>query len=578
MSIFKEEILEKIAAAKKLWEERVLGKALERFGVKKSHQKYYSPLDIKNFDFLEKIGFPGYYPYTSGEYPATPPPVIGEGGAALIRAGGYSGYGTAEDTRDYYKQMISIGFKGGPNLAFDLPTQCGYDSDDPMAAGEVGKVGVAVDTLADFETIYEAYAGVATLDQIASNFTINAPANIIIAMYIALAEKKGVPVNMLRGTPQNDILKEFVARGTYIFPPKPSMRMIRDTITYCSEHLPLLNTISICGFHIREAGATAAQVNAFVLANGMSYVKLGIEAGLDVDSFVKRFTFLPFSGSMEIFKEIARARAARRMWAKIMRDRFQAKNPRSWILRGAGGAMVGWYNTTTQRPLNNITRGALGGLASALSGGPIFGGVPYDEPMGLGHSMEARQISMDAGRILQWEAKLGEVPDPLAGSYYVEGMTDQIEEEAWKYIEAIDSMGGAVAAIENGYMQKEIAKSAFQYQKEIENGERVVVGVNRFIGEHELEVTTTRLVDHPYDPRKREEAEEKQLARLKMIKRERDSTKVSKLLEQLREAAHQPDVNLIPIFIDLVKAYATIGEMCRVLREIFGEFEQSKAL
>jgi len=312
---------------------------------------------------------------------------------------------------------------------------------------------------------------------------------------------------------------------------------------------------------------------ALTLANAIAYVQLGIDAGLEVDEFMPRFTFLALGGSMDFFKEIARARATRRMWAKIMRERFGAKNPRSWMLRGAGGAMIGFISTTAQRPLNNLTRAVIGGVASALSGGPGMVIPPYDEPLGLGWSLEAQQLSTDAARIIQYEAKLCDVLDPLAGSYYIEALTDEIEAEAWDLIHKIDSMGGAVAAIEKGFYQQEIAKSAYQFQKEIESGERVVVGVNRFLGEHELEVSTTRLVEHPYDPVKRAQAEEKQIQSLKKVKKERDNDVVGACLRRLKEAARDESVNLIPPILEAVKAYASVGEMCHVLREVFGGYQ-----
>ncbi len=570
--MFEKDRLAEIERRTKKWEEGTLKPSLERLGMTESPRKLYTPLDIKDFDFLEKVGFPGEYPFTADVY-ATPALAVAMGGAAptrLVRAGMYSGYGTAEDTRDYYK---SSGRVGGPNIAFDLPTQCGYDSDSPMARGEVGKVGVAVDTLRDFEVIYENFVGNNDLDRIASNFTINDPCNIILAMYIALAEKREIPPAKLRGTPQNDILKEFVARGTYIFPPKPSMRMIRDTITYCTEHLPLMNTISICGYHMREAGATGPQVLAYTFSNAIAYVQLGIDAGLDVDVFLPRFTFLNFGGSMELFKEIAVNRAGRRMWAKIVRERFGSKNPRCWILRQVAAGGSGEATKTVQRPLNNFTRAVLGGVASALSGGVPFTGFPYDEPLGLGHSLEGWQLNIDAMRIMTLEAKLCEVTDPLAGSYYVESLTDQVEEEAWREIEKIDAMGGAVAAIEKGYMQREITKSAYQFQRALETGERVIVGVNQFTGEQELEVLPSRLVEHPYDPQKRASAEEKQIAKLAGVKRERDNESVQACLNRLDEAARDEEVNLIPPILEAVKAYATLGEMCHVLRGVFGEYQ-----
>jgi len=578
--MFDKDRLKEIERRRRQWEERVLKPSLERFEAEESPQKFYTPLDIKDHDFLEKVGFPGEYPFAADVYATSMPAlsILVAAPTELVRAGMYSGYGTAEDTRDYYNYMRERGRPGGPNIAFDLPTQCGYDSDDPMARGEVGRVGVAVDTLRDMEVIYEAFVGDRDLDRIASNFTINAPCNIILAMYFALAEKRGISLDRLRGTPQNDILKEYIARGTYIFPPKPSMRLIRDTITFCTEHVPLMNSISICGYHMREAGATGPQVLAFTFSNAIAYVKLGLDAGLEVDTFIPRLTFLSFGGSMEFFNEIALQRAARRMWARIMRDRFGSKNPRCWILRQAAAAATGEVNKTVQRPLNNFIRAVIGGVASSLSGGGPFTGFPYDEPLGLGHSMEGWQLNIDAMRILLHEAKLCEVSDPLAGSYYVESLTDQIEEEAWREMERIDAIGGAVAAIEKGYMQQEIAKSAYRFQREVESRERVIVGVNRFIGEHELEVTTTRLVEHPYDPVKRAEAEQKQIANLAKVKRERDNEKVKACLKRLEEAARDESLNTIPPILEAVKEYATLGEMCRVLRDVFGEYQAYKVL
>ena len=567
--LFNEEDFKRISKAKQDWEEGLLKQQLEKFGMEQPPSKTCTPLDLKDWDFLEKVGFPGQYPFTSMEYPTPLPERPRRGGVTRFIAGAYAGYGTVEDTRDLWQTQG----RRGANVAFDLPTQCGYDSDDPAALGEVGKVGIAVDTLRDFEVLYEFLDGVTTMDKSASNFTINAPCNIILAMYIAVAEKKGVNPSNLRGTPQNDILKEFIARGTYIFPPEPSMRMIRDTITYCTKNLPLLNTISICGYHIREAGATAAQTVAFTFSDAIAYVQLGIDAGLDVDQFVRRFTFLNFSGSMDFFLEIARARAARRIWARIMKERFKAKNPRNWVTSGLGSAVEGRYCCTTQRPLNNLARGIIMGVASALSGGQPRGGVAYDEPLGLGHSYEATQLSLDAGRIMQHEAKLAEVIDPFAGSYYMESLTDQVESEILEIMEKIEEMGGSVDAVKRGWMQREVAKSAYQFYKDVESGERVVVGVNRFTGDSELHVTTSRLVPHPYDPKKREDAEERHLANLAKVKRERDNNRVQSTLKELHKAAKDEKENLIPYLLDCVKAYATIGEMCNILRDVFGEWE-----
>ena len=571
------ERLEEIEAKKSEWEKGPLKESLARFGTKESPNRFYTPLDVPDFDFLEDVGFPGQYPFTAGKYAVTDLGMLAKVGVRdekppqLIRAGLYSGYGTPEDTRDYYKAMQARGLPEGPNIAFDLPTQCGYDSDDPLVRGEVGKVGVAVDTLRDFEVIYEVFTGDMNLDRIASNWTINAPANIILAMYIALAEKRGIPLNKLRGTPQNDILKEFVARGTYIFPPKPSMRLIRDTIVYCTENMPLMNIISIGGYHIREAGATASQAIAFTLSNAIAYINLGIETGLDIDNFVRRFTFLIFGGSMEIFPEAASRRAARRVWAKIMKERFKAKNPSNWRLRDVGSTTAASC-ATVQRPLNNLTRSILTAISSALTTDVPACYPFYDEALGLGGSLEARQLAEDATRILIHEAKLSEVIDPLAGSYYFESLTDKFEAEIWEIINKVEAMGGAAAAVEKGYVQREIARSAYQQQKEIETGERIIVGVNKFTGPDELEVSTTRLVPHPYDPAKRVEAEEKQIANLTQVKKDRDNQAVEASLKRLKEAARDESENTIPPILESVKLYTTLGEMCNVLRDVFGEY------
>jgi len=569
----REEILKK----REEWEERTLKPALKRFGLKESPTKFYTPVDVKEHNFLEKEGFPGQYPFTAGTYPTFPyQPAPRRGihvAPGIVRAATYSGYGAPEDSRDYYKEMQLRGQRAGPNLAFDLPTQCGYDSDNPLVRGDVGKTGVAVDTLRDFEIIYEPFQGDLNLDRIATNWTINAPANIIIAMYAALAEKRGIPLNKLRATPQNDILKEYIARGTYILPPRPSMRMMRDSIVFLTKYMPGVNITSIGGYHIREAGATREQDLAYSMAILEAYLQEGVNAGLDVDSFAPRFSVNAFGGSMEFFKEIAFQRAARRMWAKILKEKFGAKNERSMLLRQSlMTAHMGYFNCTTRRPLNNLTRSVVGGIASALCGGPPRCYPPYDEALGLGWSLEASQLSEDGDRILQYEAKLTEVMDPLAGSYYVEALTDEIEEAAWKELEKIESMGGMVDAIEKGYVQREIAKSAHEYQQRVESGEELRVGVNCFVGESELEVTINRTVPHPYNPERRQEAEERQIAALAEVKRVRDNHAVAQLLRELKAKAKKEDENLIPHFIECNKAYVTGQEVCDVLREVFGEY------
>jgi len=573
------EDLEKIKQEKSRWEEKTLKPALDRFKLKESPTQFYAPSDLDDgFHFLEQVGFPGQYPFTAGTYPTFPYRTgeRGSGGiaqaAGLVRAGRYSGYGAPEDTRDYYLHMKKLGARTGPNIAFDLPTQCGYDSDSPMARGEVGRVGVAVDTLRDMEVIFEAFSGENDIDRTASNFTINAPANILMAMYMALADKRGISWDKLRATPQNDILKEFVARGTYIFPPRPSMRMFRDSLVFFSKHLPNVNITSIGGYHIREAGATREQDLAFSMAIGAAYLREGVNAGLAVDAFAPRFSFNAFGGSMEFFKEVAFHRAARRMWAKLLKEKFGAQNERSMTLRVPLTVYPGNFNCTVQRPLNNLVRSVVGGIAAALASGAPNCFPPYDEPLGLGWSLEAIQLSEDAARILQHEARLVDVMDPLAGSYYVESLTDQIEGAAWAEFDKIQSMGGAVAAIESGYMQREVARSAYERQKKIEEGKEWIVGVNCFLGESELEVTTTRLVPHPYDPKRRDEAERLQLTHLKEVKEKRDNQEVARLLKELKAAAQEEETNLIPHFLECVKAYATLQEMCDVLREVFGEY------
>ena len=576
----REEEIQKLQKEKEKWDEKTLKPALQRFKLKESPTRFYSPLDVdEEFDFLNKVGFPGQYPFTSGTF-ATFPYRTGERGSGsiaqapgLVRAGRYSGYGSAEDTRDYYVHMKKLGQKAGPNIAFDLPTQCGYDSDNPMAAGEVGRVGVAVDTLRDMEIIFEAFSGENDIDRTASNFTINAPANIIMAMYLALADQRGIPWDKIRATPQNEILKEYIARGTYIFPPRHAIRMFRDSLVFFTKNLPNVNITSMGGFHIREAGATREQDLAISMAIGAAYLKEGIRAGLKVDDFAPRFSFNAFGGSMEFFKEIAFHRAARRMWAKIVKEKYGAKNERSLLLRMVSTAHCGRVNCAVQRPLNNLTRSIVGGIAAALSGGPPNCNPPFDEPMGLGWSLEAIQLSEDAARILQHEARLTEVMDPLAGSYYVESLTDEIENAAWAEFEKIESMGGAVAAIEGGYLQREVARSAYERQKRLEECRDLIVGVNCFTGEEDLEVQTTRLVPHPYDPERRENAERVQIERLKEVKRRRDSKRVAGLRNKLKGEAAREEVNLFPTLIECVKAYATLQEICDTLREVFGEYQ-----
>lgn len=567
---------ESILKAKKKWEESTLKKGMQRLGLSESSISYYTPADLGEHDFLENVGFPGEFPFTAGRH-AIPvhAPMWGRGkqlggGKTIRHAFGYSGYGTPEDMRDYYVERGKTPTRGGgPNIAFDLPTQTGYDSDDELAEGEVGRVGVAVDSLRDFEIIYEPFVGDMELDRISSNWTINATANIIIAMYIALAEKRGIPIQNLRGTPQNDILKEFVARGTQIFPVKHSMRMVRDTITFCTEKMPNMNTISIAGYHMREAGATRVQAIAFTFANAIAYFEAAIDAGLEIDQFVGKTTFLNFGGGMELLKEAAARRAARRVWAKIMRDRFHSKDPKNWIYKELGGGLSGYWPMTLNRPLNNLVRVAIGAAFCSMIGEPPVCEPPYDEPLGLGHSIEARQLAADASRIIMEECKLCDVQDVFAGSYYVESLTNQYEKEIFHIIEEIDGMGGALKAIESGWMKDQVIKSAWDHQRKLRTGEEVQVGVNKYIEEDEIEIRISRT--SPYKAERREDAEARQIANLRKLKAERKNGKVQACLQKIENAARDEKANLIPFFVEAVKEYTTLGEICGVLRSVFGE-------
>ena len=573
--MYNKEELDRIREAKKKWEEGPLKKTLGRFNLEESPSKFYTPLDIENLDFLRDVGFPGVPPYVAGRYPvAAVTTAWGKGsvsgaGAALKRAGRYSGFGTPEDTRDYYIEARKKGFRvGGPNLACDLPTQTGVDSDDEFAEGEVGKVGVAIDSLRDFEIIYEAFTGDMDIDKIASNWTVNGTTNFFIAMYVALAQKRGIPLDKLRGTPQNDILKEYVARGTQIFTVRPSMRMTRDTITYCTENMPNFNIMSISGYHMREFGANRIQGPAFTIANAIAYYQLGIDAGLDVDQFAHRMSWLSFGGGMEVLKEVASRRAARRVWTGVMRDRFGSKKPQNWIIRELGSAVCGYWTATKQRPLNNIIRSTLSGAFSAMIGDPPACPPAYDEPLGLGHSLEAQQLEEDAARIIAEEARLCDVFDPFAGSYYIESLTSQYEKEIWKTIEEIDKMGGAAEAIESGWMKSEIMRSSDEWRRGMEDGTNVQVGVNKYAGPDEIEVTTPRTVQ--YDPTKRETVEKRKIEGLKELRKNRDNEKVTACLKKIRDAAEDESVNLIPLFVEAVKEYATLGEVYGEMKEVFG--------
>lgn len=499
--------------------------------------------------YLDKLGFPGEYPYTRGIQRT-----MYRGRFWTMRQ--YAGYGSAEETNRRFRFLLEQG-QTGLSTAFDLPTQIGYDSDHPMARGEVGKVGVAISSLKDMEQLFEGIP----LDRVTTSMTINAPASVLLAMYIAVGEKQGVPKEKLGGTIQNDILKEYVARGTYIFPPKPSMRLITDIFAYCSEHVPNWNTISISGYHIREAGSTAVQEVAFTLSNAIAYVQAAVDRGLDVDTFAPRLSFF-FNAHNNFFEEIAKFRAARRLWAKIMRERFGAKNPKSWQLRFH--TQTGGSTLTAQQPDNNIVRVTIQALAAVLGGTQSLHTNSRDEALAL-PTEESARIALRTQQIIAYESGVADTVDPLGGSYYVEYLTDEIERRALEYIEKIDEMGGAVQAVELGYMQQEIREAAYRTQMAVESGEEVVVGLNAFRVEDEPQPELLRV-----DPNLGKIRAE-QLAELRAGRSQRD---VEEKLAALKRAAEGTD-NLMPYILDAVRVYATLGEICDVLRSVFGEYRPS---
>jgi methylmalonyl-CoA mutase N-terminal domain/subunit len=509
-------------------------------------ERLYTSLDLAGRDESADLGLPGEYPYTRGVQNT-----MYRGRLWTMRQ--YAGFSNAEESNKRYKFLLEQGTTG-LSIAFDLPTQIGYDSDHALSQGEVGKVGVAIDSLADMEVLFEGIP----LDKVSTSMTINAPAAVLLAMYIAVAEKQGVSADKLNGTIQNDILKEYVARGTYIFPPAPSMRLITDIFAYCSKGVPNWNTISISGYHIREAGSTASQEVAFTLADGVAYVDAAVKAGLDVDEFGPRLSFF-FNSHNDLFEEVAKFRAARRIWAGIMRDRFGAKNPKSWMLRFH--TQTGGSTLTAQQPDNNVVRVAIQALAAVLGGTQSLHTNSKDEALALPTEASVR-IALRTQQIVAYESGAAETVDPLAGSYYVESLTNRIESEALAYLKRIDSLGGAVKAIEQGYIQQEIQDAAYRYQMEVEKGERVVVGLNKFQVQEPKPTGLLRV-----DP----SVGEAQVARLSALKARRDNAAVATALAAL-EAAAKGDANLMPPILAAVKAYATEGEICDVLRGVFGEY------
>lgn len=530
-------------------------KSLAKFPERKNlaHNRLYTPLDIEGVDYVSEVGVPGAYPFTRGVQPT-----MYRGRFWTMRM--YAGFSTAEESNKRYRYLLESGGTG-LSCAFDLPTQIGYDSDDVMAEGEVGKVGVAIDSLADMEILFDSI----DLSKVSTSMTINAPASVLLAMYIAVAEKNGVSADKLRGTIQNDILKEYAARGTYIFPPKPSMRLITNIFEYCAANVPQWNTISISGYHIREAGSTASQEIAFTIADGIAYCEAAIKAGLNVDDFAGRLSFF-WNAHNNVLEEVAKFRASRRVWAKVMKERFGAKNPKSWMLRvhtQTAGSML-----TAQQPDNNIVRVALQTAAAVMGGTQSLHTNSKDEALAL-PTEDSVRIALRTQQIVAYESGLADVVDPLGGSYYVEALTNKIEQEAWDYIKKIDDIGGAVTAIEKGYIQKEIQDSAYKWQMEVENNDRVIVGVNKF-----------QIEEKPVEGLLRVDASVGELQKKKLadLRAKRDNGAVKAALEELRKACQDESVNLMPLILGAVKTYATLGEICGVMREVFGEYEAHATL
>jgi len=547
--------MERLKEAKATYDGRV-AKVLQKMPERKADfvntsgipvNRVYTPLDMEGFDYLKQLGLPGQYPYTRAVQPTAY-----RGRFWTMRQ--YAGFATAEETNERYHFLLKSG-QTGLSVAFDLPTQIGYDSDHPLAQGEVGKVGVCIDSLWDIERLFQGIP----LDQVSTSMTINSPCAVILAMYLAVAEKQGVPFDKLRGTVQNDILKEYPARGTYIFAPRPSMRLITDIFAYCTKEVPQWNTISISGYHIREAGSTAVQEVAFTLANGIAYVEAAIQAGMKVDEFGPRLSFF-FNSHSDFLEEVAKFRAARRLWAKIMKERFGAQDPRSQMLRFH--TQTAGCSLTAQQPLNNIMRVAFQAMSAVLGGTQSLHTNSFDEALALPSEL-AVQVALRSQQVVAHETNVCDTVDPLAGSYYIENLTDQIEARAQEYIDQIDRMGGAVAAIEKGFIQKEIGASAYKFQQEIEKGERIIVGLNRFQTVEEKHKDLLKV-----DP----EVGEKQQARLAELKSVRDNAAVQNTLAELKAAAAGSDNLMLPI-LKAVKAPATLGEICDTLREVFGEYE-----
>ncbi len=559
--MFEKTKIDEVKESVQKWEEEKVAKSIAKFPERKEKfeftsgietKRLYTPADIDSFDYENDLGLPGQYPFTRGVQDT-----MYRGKFWTMRM--YAGFSTAEESNKRYKYLIENG-SSGLSVAFDLPTQMGYDSSDEISQGEVGKVGVAIDSLKDMEILFDGIP----LDKVSTSMTINAPASVLLAMYIAVAEKQGVSADKLRGTIQNDILKEYVARGTYIFPTAPSMRLITNIFEYCSKEVPLWNTISISGYHIREAGSTAVQEVAFTLANGIAYVEAAIKAGLDVDAFAPRLSFF-FNAHNNLFEEVAKYRAARRLWAKIMKERFGAKKEKSMMLKFH--TQTGGSTLTAQQVENNIVRVAIQTLAAVLGGTQSLHTNSKDEALAL-PTEESVRTALRTQQIVAYESGAVDTIDPLAGSYYVESLTSQIEESAMELIAKIDELGGSPNAIDKGFMQQEIMDAAYEYQKQVENGKEIIVGVNKFQVEEPAPKGLLR-VDMSVG--------ELQKNKIEAIKSQRDNAKVEETLSKLKDAC-QGEENLMPLILDAVKAYATLGEICGVMRSIFGEYKQSVML
>ena len=540
--------------SKQEWNDSTFGPVKKRFGERRDRfetdsgievDTVYTPEDLKEFDYADALGYPGEYPYTRGVQPN-----MYRGRVWTMRQ--YSGFASPEESNARYRYLLEQG-QTGLSVAFDLPTQTGYDSDHPLATGEVGRAGVPISSLADMEVLFEGIP----LDKVSTSMTINATASILLSLYIAVGKKQGVDPSQLNGTLQNDILKEYIARGTHIYPPRHSMRLVTDVFKYCSEHVPSWNTISISGYHMREAGATAVQELAFTFANGIAYVQAAIDAGLEVDGFASRLSFF-FAAQNNLLEEVAKFRAARRMWAKIMRERFHARDPRSWRLRFH--TQTAGVTLTAQQPDNNVIRTTVQALAAVLGGTQSLHVNSRDEALGL-PTEESAQISLRTQQILAHESGITDTVDPLAGSYYVESLTDRLEEAAFDYIAEIDRQGGAVEALEAGYQTDEIHESAFKLQREIEEEDRVVVGVNKFTTETPPIQQFQRI-----DP----EAVQNQIARVQRVRHERDEAETAAALQRLQAVAVGTD-NTVPVILECVESYATVGEIADVFRSVFGE-------